>query len=134
MYVALVLALIGAALLVTGVIGFVNLSAEKRRRNDRAIELNIEKRRLLSNIQMLEHSEMTPPYDHVGCYACDCSKIDRMLMPQDYEDPEEYEIRVEQLSGPVTLIKHRPLDVRPAEYDYIGKPPKAIAQPETIRR
>jgi len=91
------------------------------------------------NIQRLEHTEMPPPYEHVSCYTCDCSTIDRMLMPQDYEDPwEEYVVETME-GGPVAILRHRrpvyipdpspmmydpeivgqPLDVRPAEYDYI---------------
>jgi hypothetical protein len=93
------------------------------------------------NIQRLEHIEMPPPYDHVNCAMC--REFDQVKSLEDPDLLEEYE--VQSMMGSVTLFKlaerrykdraiGQPLDVRPAEYDYIGKPPKAIAQPDTIRR
>jgi len=145
MSIVLVLALIGAALLITGVIGL----AVSHQRNVRWLESKAAQKRLTANIMRLEHQEMPPPYDHVNCHTCDTTLI------QDYPDEAQYdEYEVQLMSGPVKILKTRrtvyipdpppmmydpeivgqPLDVRPAEYDYIGKPPKAIAQPEIIRR
>jgi hypothetical protein len=107
--------------------------------------------RTKKNIQRLEHIEMPPPYDHVNCAMC--REFDQVKSLEQPDLWEEYVVE-EMSGGPVAILRHRrpvyipdpppmmydpeivgrPLDVRPAEYDYIGKPPKAIAQPETIRR
>jgi hypothetical protein len=71
--------------------------------------------RTKKNIQRLEHTEMPPPYDHVNCAMCR-----EFHQVKSLEYPDIIEIQTMDGTGAV-LFK-------------TGSPPRAIAQPETIRK